>query len=718
MAESEAETRAYRDTAGLVAAAQAGDEEALTELLSGHLSLVYNVVGRALDWHADVDDVVQETMMRVMRGLPGVREPDRFPSWVAAIARQQVQLYLRGRMKIRQRREDIPQEHPDPSGDFAERTVTELVLAEQRRELTEAARWLDPQDQRLLSLLWRETLGELTRTEMAEALTVSPKLASVRLRRMKAQLEALRAVVRALQVSPRCPDLAGVVGPWSGVTNPVWRKRLIRHVRGCPRCRWCQHGLVAPENLLLGVVSLPLAAFAAQTPAAAGAMSTMWATIQHLLSNKIVASAAAVTVAAGGGFAYAVYETPARHDDSQAVVAPTTVPSAAAPTLIGPPQAASAAPTPSAGTALPAAGVTGVSTADIYVASDGSDAGTGALDQPYATLAKAVAVVQAGQTIALRGGTYRPTASIEISTSGTAAKRITLSNYRGERPVIDASGIPASKQAVIQEASYWTVQGLEIKNSLDHAYFCRACRYNVFRRLSIHDNVRSAMTLRDAGTIGNQILDSDFFNNYDPDESGNAGIGLGLKDGSGTGNVIRGNRAFNNADNGFDLGKFASPVTVEGNWSYGNGVNRWNLPDFQSNGDGFHLGGGNPVPAAAHILRNNAAWDNVGSGFNTGGNRGALQVSHNTAFRNGDYGFSLADSVGTAYDNASVGNAGDQAVTGASTTLRGNTWQGVAAVFRSTDPSVAQGPRATQGGLPRVTFLVSASGVGAKMTGS
>lgn len=49
-----------------IAAAQAGDREALDELVTGWLPLVYTVVGRALGGHADVDDVVQETMLRAV----------------------------------------------------------------------------------------------------------------------------------------------------------------------------------------------------------------------------------------------------------------------------------------------------------------------------------------------------------------------------------------------------------------------------------------------------------------------------------------------------------------------------------------------------------------------------------------------------------------------------------------------------------------------------
>jgi RNA polymerase sigma factor (sigma-70 family) len=683
------------DTAGLVTAAQAGDEAALAALISAHLPLVYHVIGRALDGHADVDDLVQETMLRVMRGLPGLREPERFRSWVTSIAYRQIQLHLRDRQKTLLRRQETPAELP--VGDFAERTVTDLVLAEQRRELAEAARWLDGGHRHLLSLWWREARGELSRAELAAALTVSPKHAGVRLQRMKAQLDAARGMVRALHASPRCADLGRLVRTWPGEPDPVWRKRMIRHVRGCPRCQPHRRGLVPPEKLLFGMASLTVAAGLSADLPAAGAAPSIWAAIQNLCSSKIAAGAAAVTIAAGGGLAYTVHETPAPRADPPAAVRSTAGPPPA-------PTASARRPAPSAPARPPGAG--GVTRADIYVAPGGSDSGTGTAERPYATLGKAVAAVRPGQTIALRGGTYRPDEGVEITTSGAAGRRITLSNYRDERPVIDASGVPG-EWMVTHRASYWTVQGLEIKNSRSHAYVCRACRYNIFRRLSIHHNARSSLTLRDPGTVGNRVLDSDFFHNYDPDDRGRSGIGLAIKFGAGEGNLIRGNRAFNNADNGFDLGEFTSPVAVERNWAYGNGINRWDVAGWQSNADGFHLGGGDPPLAAAHVLRENYAWDNINSGFADAGNRGALQLSDNTAFRNGGTGFAMLAAAATLRGNAAIDNT-DPASVGAGTTLRGNTWEAggrTAAMFRSIDPRVAQGPRSADGTLPRTDFL-------------
>jgi hypothetical protein len=347
-----------------------------------------------------------------------------------------------------------------------------------------------------------------------------------------------------------------------------------------------------------------------------------------------------------------------------------------------------------------------VQKADIFVAPGGSDRGDGTATKPYATLNKAVAVVKPGQTIALRGGTYRLAQALTISTDGTAAKRITLSNFRDERPVLDAAAVPAGQWAVTQLSSYWTVQGLSVVNSTSHPYVCRACRQDVFRLLSMHGNARSGLMLRDPGTTGNQVLDSDFFDNHDP--SGEAGIGLGISFGAGGGNLVRGNRAYGNGSAGFDLGGFTSPVTMEYNWSYRNDAT------------GFVLGGGETPSSPAHELRHNAAWANAGHGFADDQNPGQLQLTNNTAFDNNGTGFFVRDAAATVRSNMSAGNAAPMVVGPAARQSR-NSWQleGVtAALFESTDAAVAEGPRTAVGKLPRTDFLTTGNGVGASMSES
>src|SRR5689334_25343263 len=105
----------------LVTAAQSGDRTALEALFTGHLPLVYNIVGRALDGHPDVDDVVQETMLRAVSALGQLREPERFRSWLISIAIRQTQERGRsqGAAQARQQPfEDWP-EFPDPGADPA-----------------------------------------------------------------------------------------------------------------------------------------------------------------------------------------------------------------------------------------------------------------------------------------------------------------------------------------------------------------------------------------------------------------------------------------------------------------------------------------------------------------------------------------------------------------------------------------------------------------------
>ena len=38
--------------------------------------------------------------------------------------------------------------------------------------------------------------------------------------------------------------------------------------------------------------------------------------------------------------------------------------------------------------------------------------------------------------------------------------------------------------------------------------------------------------------------------------------------------------------------EFKSAVTIENTYSWGNGFNRWNFEDFEGDGNGFKLGGG------------------------------------------------------------------------------------------------------------------------------
>ncbi|MFG3346131.1 sigma-70 family RNA polymerase sigma factor [Streptomyces sp. NPDC048018] len=244
-------------TAALVEAVRAGDARAGDELVRAFLPLVYNIVGRALDGHADVDDLVQETMVRALDGLPSLRDPARFRSWLVAIAMNRIRRRWRERRQAPSPGLDRATELADPAGDFTDLAILRLGLTGQRREVAEATRWLDEDDREVLSLWWLEAAGELTRAELAAALDIPPRHAAVRVQRMKARLETGRVVVRALAAVPPCPALAETTAHWDGAPSPLWRKRLARHLDGCRHCAPTRSGLAPAEGLLVGLGLVP-----------------------------------------------------------------------------------------------------------------------------------------------------------------------------------------------------------------------------------------------------------------------------------------------------------------------------------------------------------------------------------------------------------------------------------------------------------------------------
>ncbi|MEV4410337.1 sigma-70 family RNA polymerase sigma factor [Catellatospora sp. NPDC049609] len=79
----------------LVVRAQLGERDALAELVGRWRLPVWTYVRRMLDAER-ADDVAQEVWLAVVRGLPRLREPDRFTPWLFTIARRSVADRLRG----------------------------------------------------------------------------------------------------------------------------------------------------------------------------------------------------------------------------------------------------------------------------------------------------------------------------------------------------------------------------------------------------------------------------------------------------------------------------------------------------------------------------------------------------------------------------------------------------------------------------------------------
>ncbi|MFI1990735.1 sigma-70 family RNA polymerase sigma factor [Actinoplanes sp. NPDC020271] len=317
----------------LVTAAQGGDRQALDELVATHLPLVYTIVGRALSGHADVDDVVQETMLRAVRDLPALRAPASFRAWLTSIAVRRVVEHRQWRRTRSERTVVLDEalEVPDPEPAVEDTSILRIDVSGQRREVAEATAWLDPDDRLLLSLWWQETAGRMERAEVAVAVGLSAAHVTVRIQRMREQLEVARALVTALAAQPRCPGLAEVAGKWDGKPASVWRKRFARHVRGCPACSRTGQARIPAERLLAGSALLVVPSGLAKALAAttAGAVNPVavpaasWGgkvVLAKLFGGHPVIAAVAVTAVA------AVAVPVVLHQNGGTAPEPTTAP--------------------------------------------------------------------------------------------------------------------------------------------------------------------------------------------------------------------------------------------------------------------------------------------------------------------------------------------------------------------------------------------------------
>ncbi|KAG8767074.1 hypothetical protein FRC15_005933 [Serendipita sp. 397] len=200
----------------------------------------------------------------------------------------------------------------------------------------------------------------------------------------------------------------------------------------------------------------------------------------------------------------------------------------------------------------------------IYVSPSGSDSNSGtSTSAPLKTIQAAVNKAVAGDTIFLRAGTYAPSTNIQITKSGTSSAPITLKNYNGEKVVIDGENMPYTPAALgadlpnadrgaihIQNAIYWIFEGLEVIHGA-YGVYSRDASYNIYRNLITRDNYESGLQIQGTAAY-NQVINLDSYGNRDPRKNGESADGLAIKEGSGAGNVVRGARLWNNADDGFD----------------------------------------------------------------------------------------------------------------------------------------------------------------------
>jgi RNA polymerase sigma factor (sigma-70 family) len=160
-----------RDTE-LVNAALAGDARAFAGLVERHVARTESVVRRLVG--TDVEDVVQEALLRAYLGLSRLREPERFGAWLCGIAVNVAKMRLQRRTLESQA--------------LSENGTNGVIGDAELLGLVREALGVLPRGQRDAVLL--HYIDGLSCEEIAAVLESSPGAIRVRLHRARAQLRA------------------------------------------------------------------------------------------------------------------------------------------------------------------------------------------------------------------------------------------------------------------------------------------------------------------------------------------------------------------------------------------------------------------------------------------------------------------------------------------------------------------------------------------------
>src|SRR6185503_12660461 len=262
-----------------------------------------------------------------------------------------------------------------------------------------------------------------------------------------------------------------------------------------------------------------------------------------------------------------------------------------------------------------------------YIAASGDDTNPGTEALPFRTLTKGHQVARAGTTLWVMAGTFEYATTMVLAKSGTEADPIRVFAMPGPRPVLDYASLPrgvTTLRGIEVRGNYWHLKGLEIENAPDNGIAISGS-HNVIEDVVLHNNgdtglqitAGSAMATDDAFAAHNLVLNCDSYENLDQETNGENADGFAAKLRIGPGNVFRGCRAWNNADDGWDFFASDDVVTIEDSWAFLNGkvVSGSNSA---GDGNGFKLGGapnGAGQGGAVHIVRNSFAFDNRACGF-------------------------------------------------------------------------------------------------------
>ena len=336
--------------------------------------------------------------------------------------------------------------------------------------------------------------------------------------------------------------------------------------------------------------------------------------------------------------------------------------------------------------------------AALYVATDGNDADPGTSDAPLLTIHKAVELIEPGDTIWVKGGTYLISERIKIPEKATSEKkRCYLWALPGQEVIIDGSAMHHTTESdfkmgrciyVNHLVNYWHFKGLTLCNAEDNGMKLEGS-YNIIENCVFRGNNDTGLqigmykdfSIEESKELpagepkfnpgyqfcrGNVVINCDSYENYDSrtyngsDDGGDAD-GFACKLFPGPGNEFHNCRAWTNSDDGWDLYMVYHPVLIDNCWSYHNGYSP--AGEAVGNGNGFKLGGGGTSGGAAfaqsvgaHVVKNCVSFGNLHKGFDQNNAYEGMYILNCLGFDNDyNYRFPTAFIYGGMYIRNCIG---------------------------------------------------------------
>ncbi len=319
----------------------------------------------------------------------------------------------------------------------------------------------------------------------------------------------------------------------------------------------------------------------------------------------------------------------------------------------------------------------------LWLSPSGNDSNDGlTISKAWKTPNYAFNTLVAGDTLWVKGGTYTVTSTVKSKNAGTKTHPVKVFAVRGEKPLFDCATMrnygseSSTYRGMDLRQAYWHVRGIKIYKAGYNGIII-AGENIIVEGCTIEECGHDGISIG-AGSVNALVLNCDSYRNAEISGKGENGDGFAAKEGTGT--VFRGCRAWENADDGWDVYGSNQPALIDSCWSFGNGVNYWPdlITSYQGDGNGFKLGGGGGVDGnAPNVVLHSFAFSNVSKGFDQNHNAWGVTCINCTGYNNngmGNFAFQEAPAQGKhiMINNLSYSGTGQNIAAGSTETT--NSW--------------------------------------------